>query len=176
MATEFAPTIATPDGVIFRFGFELLGIKLVPAEGVLTELVADTPVFPIPKSAASLVGLTSLRGSLVPLFDPALIGRTSPDIRPQQRLVLVFGRDDDRAGVLVDAAPVSVSLLPGDTEARIPASVLAPFLLRPWAQLNAPHIVWWEFNHRAAFAFFAQRQVSVADTRSEAEMALSVHN
>ena len=162
------------DDVVFRFGFELLGVKLVPGAGVLTELVADAQVFPIPKTTASLVGLTSLRGTLIPLFDPKLIGSTSPDIRPQQRLILVFGRNDDRAGVMVNAAPASVSLLPDESSVDPPESPLAPFLSRPWVQANESQTVWWEFDHPAAFAFFAQHQAQPAAIRPEGEEARSV--
>ena len=156
MSAEFSPTTATSEDVVFRFGFEVLGVKLVPSAGVLTELIAAAQVYPIPRTTASLVGLTSLRGTLVPVFDPARASGTATSIRPQQHLVLVFDRDDDRAGVLVNTAPVSVSLMPDEADDAIPDSPLAPFIKRPRAQLNSPKSVWWEFNHRSAFAFFSQ--------------------
>lgn len=139
-----------------RYGFALGGLLLVPAAGVLTELVDHAQVHPIPRSAAALAGVLNLHGTIVPLFDLAALGRARTDIRPLPRRALVFDREERRAGLLVESLPELVTLVPPELPAAAPAGPLAPFLVRAWAQADRPQRRWWEIDHRAAFEFLAR--------------------
>jgi uncharacterized membrane protein len=138
-----------------RYGFKVAGLNMVPAESVLTEVIADARVFPVPKSAAALAGVVNLRGTIVPMFDPAAIDSTVNSLRPSQQRALVFDREESRVGLLINDDPVLVPLVPGADALTRPDNPLARFLIKPWAQENAPEMIWWEFDHRAAFEFLA---------------------
>jgi hypothetical protein len=141
-----------------RYGFHFAGLALVPAARVLTELVADAQVFPVPRAPAALAGVINLHGTIVPLFDARLVGQPRPDIRPTRQLALVFDRDEQRAGLLVAAAPQLLRLAPAP-QAQRPAGLLQGSLRQAWehrAGADAPPSLWWEFDHRAAFALLAQ--------------------
>jgi chemotaxis signal transduction protein len=162
MTTETPGQPAAPEGEL-RYGFRLAGLQLVPAARVLTELVGDAQVYPVPRGPAALAGVINLHGTIVPLFDPALIGRPRPDIRPSRRLALVFDRDEQRAGLLVDAAPELLRLVPAGP-ARAPSGPLAASVRRAWQAAEGAADTWWEFDHRAAFAWLAASPPHIADT------------
>jgi chemotaxis signal transduction protein len=139
-----------------RYGFRVAGLQLVPAARILTEMVAEARIFPVPKAAAALAGVTNLRGTIVPLLDRREVSRGGPHIRPFQHRVLVFDREEQRVGLLLDAAPELLNLVPAPSDTLRPQhATLAAFLVRPWAQAEQPDQVWWEFNHRAAFESLA---------------------
>jgi chemotaxis signal transduction protein len=136
-----------------RYGITVSGVQIVPTAGVLTEMVADARVYPVPKTAAAIVGVLNLRGTIVPLFDPLASGQYMSDMRPKQIQVLVFDREEQRVGVVIDSTPTLISLvLATQTPAR-PQSPLSPFLVRAWAEANQPQQIWWELDHRAAFEY-----------------------
>jgi chemotaxis signal transduction protein len=143
-----------------RYGFRVSGLQLVPAESVLTEMVIDAKVFPLPKAAAAMAGVMNLRGTIVPLLDANATEKRSSDIRPSQCRALVFDRDERRIGLIVNSDPVMVALVEAATESIRPASPMEPFFIRPWAQEDQPSQIWWEFDHRAAFAYLARTTVS----------------
>lgn len=148
-----------------RYGFVWEGWRLVVAAGVLTELVADAQVFPVPRAAPALLGMMNLRGSVVPVFDvQRLTQGHSTDIRPQLRRVLVFGRDTDSRGALVlTGTPELLTLRPptvGPLPAQPPAGRLSPFLRCAWQASELPESLWWELDHHAVFHFLGH---AVAD-------------
>lgn len=134
---------------------------LVPGQRVLTEMMAQARVFPVPKSAPGLAGVTNLRGTIVPLLDRRG-KRRGISIQPFTHRALVFDRDESRVGVLLDAQPELLSLVPAPENTPRPESPLSAFLTRPWAQLDQANQIWWEFNHRAAFECLA-RDAAQAD-------------
>jgi chemotaxis signal transduction protein len=147
----------TPPVGELRYGFRVAGLQLVPAARVLTEMMAEARVFPVPKSSSALAGVTNLRGTIVPLLDRRQVRRGSPNIRPFQHRVLVFDREEQRVGMLLDAQPELLTLVPAPLDTLRPeASTLAPFLVRAWAQADQTDQIWWEFNHRAAFESLAR--------------------
>jgi CheW-like domain len=139
-----------------RYGFKVAGLSLVPAESVLTEVIADARVFPVPKSAAALAGVVNLRGTIVPVFDPAALGNSVNTLRPSQQRALVFDREESRVGLLINDDPVLVPLVSASEKSTRPDSPLSRFLIKPWVQENAPEMIWWEFDHHAAFQFLAR--------------------
>lgn len=148
---------ASPKEGELRYGFRVAGLRLVPAARVLTEMVAEARIFPVPKAASALAGVTNLRGTIVPLLDRREVPRGTPHIRPFQHRVLVFDREEQRVGLLLDAAPELLSLVPAPQGTpRPPHALLSAYLVRPWVQAGQPDQVWWEFNHRAAFESLAR--------------------
>lgn len=158
---------ALPGAGELRYGFEVGGLKLVPAAGVLTEMVAEARVFPVPKAAPGLAGVINLRGTIVPLLDRRATPREQQHIRPFVYRALVLDRDDHRIGLLLDGMPQLLALMPvvgtgGDaSSAALDDAVslhkgLRPFLTRAWSRADCPEEIWWEFNHRRAFESLAR--------------------
>jgi chemotaxis signal transduction protein len=140
---------------VTRYGFELNGLRLVPAQGVLTELVTEATVFPVPRAADTVAGVLNLHGTIVPVLDPEPLGTAGADLRPGQRRALVFDREEQRIAVLLKGAPKLLHLLPLGHRTR-PQGPLARFLTRAWCQTDQPGRHWWEFDHRAAFESLAR--------------------
>lgn len=155
-----------------RYGFVVGGLHLVPAQRVLTEMIAQARIFPVPRSAPGLAGVTNLRGTIVPLLDRRETRRGAPSIQPFTHRALVFDRDESRVGLLLDTQPELLSLVPAPVDTPRPASPLSAFLTRPWAQLdqNGQPLgqIWWEFNHRAAFESLARAASQTDVSRAEA--------
>jgi chemotaxis signal transduction protein len=150
-----------------RYGFCVAGLHLVPAARVLTEMIAEARVFPVPKSSPALAGVTNLRGTVVPLLDRREVRRGAPSIRPFMQRALVFDHDDHRIGLLLDAQPELLTLMPAPPDTPKPESVLSAFLTRAWIQFDQPDRIWWEFNHRAAFESLARHASHVNATPAE---------
>lgn len=157
---------ALPSAGELRYGFEVAGMRLVPAAGVLTEMVAEARVFPVPKAAPGLAGVINLRGTVVPLLDRRTQVREAGHIRPFVHRALVFDRDDHRVGLLLDDMPRLLALLPVDPALALaesadagagtsPSAGLKAFLTRPWCRVDQQGEIWWEFNHRLAFESLA---------------------
>lgn len=151
------PSRELPRSGELRYGFKVAGLQLVPAARVLTEMVADAHVFPVPKSSSALAGVTNVRGTIVPLLDRRQVRRAAANIRPFQHRVLIFDRDEQRVGLLLDEQPQLLTLAPAQLDVQRPTSVLSQFLNRAWVQVDQPDQVWWEFNHRAAFQALADQ-------------------
>jgi chemotaxis signal transduction protein len=165
MALTSLTDAAPPASGELRYGFCVAGLHLVPAARVLTEMIAEARVFPVPKSSPALAGVTNLRGTVVPLLDRREARRGTPSIRPFMQRALVFDHDDHRLGLLLDAQPELLTLVPAPSDTPKPESTLSAFLTRAWAELDQPDRIWWEFNHRAAFEALA-RGATHADATS----------
>lgn len=150
-----------------RYGFVVGGLRLVPAQRVLTEMIAQARIFPVPRSAPGLAGVTNLRGTIVPLLDRREARRGAPSIQPFTHRALVFDRDESRVGLLLDTQPELLSLMPAPDDTPRPASPLSAFLTRPWAQADQNGQIWWEFNHRAAFESLARGASQAEVPRAE---------
>lgn len=167
--TDTAPPVSGE----LRYGFCVAGLHLVPAARVLTEMIAEARVFPVPKSSPALAGVTNLRGTVVPLLDRREARRGAPSIRPFMQRALVFDHDDHRLGLLLDAQPELLTLVPAPDDTPKPESALSAFLTRAWVQLDQPDRIWWEFNHRAAFESLARSAVHVDATSAQSnDMAI----
>ena len=157
--SDAAPATGPKTGPVtgeLRYGFCVAGLNLVPAARVLTEMIAEARVFPVPRSAPALAGVTNLRGTIVPLLDRRIERRSNASIRPFMQRALVFDHDEHRIGLLLDTQPELLTLMPAPLETPKPESALSAFLTRPWAQVDQPDQIWWEFDHRAAFESLAR--------------------
>lgn len=164
-ATRLAEDDAAPRGSV-RYGFELAGLHLVPAEGVLTELVAEAKVFPVPRAADAVAGVINLHGTIVPVLDADPAGAAAADLRPGRRRALVFDREEQRIAVLLKGFPRLLTLLPGAAATPRPQGPLARFLTRAWCQADQPSQHWWEFDHRAAFESLARAAHPLSTARA----------
>jgi chemotaxis signal transduction protein len=156
-----------------RYGFVVGELHLTAAAGVMTELLAQATVFPIPKSAPAMVGVINHRGSTVPVFDPGHHTSARAGVQPALRNVLIFGEGEHRAGMVLNTTPDLLELYPAEVGQTRPDTHLSAYLDQPWVTGLSGRTIWWEFNYRAAFLALAQGAASVNQQTKQATTHLS---
>jgi len=135
------PPVPRPDPRLSRMPaagpetLEVLGFVLDTEDYALPltevrEILKVPPVTEVPRAPPDVLGILSLRGTVVTLID--LRRRMGLSERPVDRKtrVLVVQRSDEPIGLLVDAVTQVVRLEPGDIEDRpaVPGARHAEFL------------------------------------------------
>lgn len=87
-----------------RYGVKLGSLGLLLPPDVVSDVIQEPGIFPIPKTADWVQGLLNLRGNLVPVFD--LRGLLGIDEEPAgQRCLIVIDRGENALGLFVDGLP-----------------------------------------------------------------------
>ena len=147
-ALETAREIPVPS----RYGYRMAGYGFLVAEHVLTEVVIAPTVFPVPKAPEWLLGLSNVRGNIVPVFDLWKFLRSQPPERDVLTL-LVLDVGDAAVGLVIDSLPTPVPLDSQPVTTSPPAPALQPFLGRG---LHAFDWEWWEFDHQQFLACLSE--------------------
>lgn len=80
------------------------------------EIIKPLDVTPIPRSPEDILGLVSLRGTIVPIFNIRRRLRLSPHRLGAQSRVIVFSLDTGAVGILVDRVTEVISVDPETLE------------------------------------------------------------
>lgn len=156
-----------------RYGFVVGELHLTAGAGVMTELLSQATVFPIPKSAQALVGVINHRGSTVPVFNPSQSTSARAGVRPALCNVLIFGEGQHRAGMVLNTTPNLLELYPAEVGQAKPDTHLSAYLNQPWVTDLNDRTIWWEFDYRAAFLALAQGAARVNQQTKQATTHLS---
>lgn len=134
--------------VIKRQGFRIGSLALLTGYDQASELTEMTEVFRVPNTAHWLSGLTNLHGNMVPVFDlAAYLG--IPHGTGQKPMMLVWGRGDEAAAIVINGLPVRMELTDANRlELPAVAEALADFVSAGYEQGGE---VWLEFEHRRFF-------------------------
>lgn len=97
---------AEAEVAVMRRNFEMGGRRFTLEGNPLMEVLDAPSIFPVPNTPASCRGLINLRGSLVPIFD---IRKTFGG-GGGYRWVLVVGRGEQAAGLVIDGLPKQVKV------------------------------------------------------------------
>jgi len=90
------------------------------------EILEPRPVAAIPNTVSWFVGMINVRGSLVPVFDLALlITAKAPKTRRDRRRIMVIGNAGRAAGLLIDQLPQRSDL---DALVKAPDSTIPEIL------------------------------------------------
>lgn len=103
-------------------------IHLLIPEGVLGEVVDELEVCPLPKAGKALLGMCSLRGNIVPIFDIyQLLGVAAPE---KLKRVIVLGSGRERVGFMINHLPQKVKFTDEERSVRLPPlpERLSPFV------------------------------------------------
>jgi len=139
-----------------RYGYRIAGCGFLVAERVLSEVVIAPTLYPVPKAPEWLLGLTNVRGNIVPVFDLWKFVRTRiPERQTLTVLVLDLGRE--AVGLVIDNLPTPVPLDSQVVHTPPSAPALQPFLGQG---LNALGCEWWEFDYQSFLA-----RLSAVDSR-----------
>ena len=115
--------------VVSRHAVLIGGIGLLlPAEQI-SELVERARVCRLPNTSTWFSGITSVRGSMVPVFD--LHELFDIAVEPKQRRLIVIGEHETAVAIWVDGFPRIVTLGDDDLEA---AAAAIPALIRDHAR------------------------------------------
>lgn len=89
--------------LVFRMGREWFAVAL----GAVHEVIDPPALQPVPDASAKMLGVASLRGELVPVFDAAPILQVRG---AAPAAVLLFTRDGKRVGLAVDDVHDAISV------------------------------------------------------------------
>lgn len=81
--------------LVFRIGAERFAVRLASVD----EVIDAPPVQPLPDAGDAVLGVTTLRGELVPIFDPGPLLRADAGVH---QAVLLFAREGRRVGLAID--------------------------------------------------------------------------
>lgn len=114
-----------------RFGFRVGDIGLLVPAGMISELVEELEIYPLPTTPVWFPGLINLRGGLVPVFDlKKLFNPDAPDAPSGEKPnLLVLDAGTDAVGVFIDGLPVTL-----DTGERVRQTPPLPEILRTHSQ------------------------------------------
>jgi chemotaxis signal transduction protein len=104
VALRHAPA-AAPATAQLRYGVRTGGLCLLIPAGMVSEVVEQLAVHPMPQSAPWFRGLINLRGHLVPVFDLRTL--LTGEVQPLERLV-VLDRGERAVGIAADELPEAV--------------------------------------------------------------------
>ncbi len=110
-------------------------------------------VTPIPKAPSCFVGLTNLRGRVIPVIDPANLISSTPASRPiPGRMAVLVSWSRLRAALLVDQVVGVVTTTPGGFVAADDTSLLAGSLGTERGRIELIHVerLLREAAHRSA--------------------------
>lgn len=134
--------------VINRQGFRIGSLALLTGYDQASELTEMTEIFRVPNTAHWFSGLANLHGNLVPVFDlAAYLG--IPHGAGQKPMMLVWGRGDEAAAIVINGLPVRMALTDANRlELPAVAEALADFVSAGYEHGGE---VWLEFEHRRFF-------------------------
>lgn len=133
---------------VTRYGFKIGTLGLLIQLGTGSEVMQMPTVWTLPGAPPWFMGLTNLRGNLVPVFDlRQLLGLGQRAVN-EKPLVLVFDQGDKAVGMVIDDFPrpiTGLSLLP-----HLPQ---LPTVLKGHVRLGyvKEEMIWLEFDHSSFF-------------------------
>lgn len=103
-------------------------LNLLINEDTLGEVIENIEICPLPQTSNSLVGMSSVRGNIVPIFD--LHQLLDMEHAQQRDNVMVVGSGNDKVGFLIDNLPKKVRFTAEDRISRKPPlpKKLMPFI------------------------------------------------
>lgn len=116
-----APAAEEERFLAFRIGGELHAVPLGPVR----ELRLLSPIAEVPRAPFGVLGVTSVRGAIVPVLDPGLLLGFPPAPRSRAARVVIVDAGRGPVGLLVDGVDGVRRLPPGAVE-PVPAGLAAP--------------------------------------------------
>lgn len=132
-----------------RYGFIIHGIGFMISSEILSEVVKNYTVYPIPNTQPWMRGLVNLRGNLVPVYDLSmLLGLTDAPV--QQGNLLVLDKGQESVGILIDGLPVPCDITSWSETMQIPdlPAGLSDFINGAY---SADDVIWLGFKHKEFF-------------------------
>jgi len=137
-----------------RYGYSFDGIGFLIAEGVLSEIINDYTVFPMPNCASWMAGLANVRGNLVPVYDfKELFGLdTSAD---NYKHLLVIDKGADSVAVLINDLPQALNIVDWKPSDHKP-DLTNHFTNYITTSFFDNSMIWIDFDHKEFFKSIRQ--------------------
>jgi chemotaxis signal transduction protein len=111
-------------------GFVIGSYSFLVSAKCFCEVFVDTPIASLPNAPESLVGLSNIRGVLLPVYQ--LHSAMNLNL-PKKNIIFCIGKGDSAIGILIDVLPVSLSL---NTQQRIASTNHKATFLQPLIQAS----------------------------------------
>lgn len=131
-----------------RYGFRVGTFGLLLQARVVSEVIRPQAISTLPGADPWLLGLISLRGNLVPLFDLALLLDVKNLDEGHGRLALVLDKGANALGLAINDFPQPLSHLQTISQMPQLPTVLQEHVTASYLQNER---VWLEFNHESFF-------------------------
>lgn len=96
------------------FGFDIGNYHFMVSASCFCEVFVETAIAPVPNAPTSLVGLSNIRGVLIPVYQI----HSALNIQlPKRNIIFVVGKGESSIGLLIDSLPISLSLSAHQREA-----------------------------------------------------------
>lgn len=141
--------LPTVDDSVIRYGFKFENVGFMIGDGVLSEIISDYTIYPMPNCSSWLSGLANVRGNLVPVYDlRKLFGFKSEE--KNYNHLLIIDQGSDSIGVLIESLPQ-----PLDVSDWKPSSHRPEFSVSISGFVNATYLIdavaWIDFDHSGFF-------------------------
>lgn len=151
-------SLSNNDSDLRRHGFYIGNIGLLLPPEMISEVAENAIVRRLPNSMPSLVGMTNLRGNMVPVFDIAVALDILPDNAndtKSDRKLLFLQLDDEWVGLYSNGLPIRLVL---DTNNRMDTIPPVPEIIKPFVYHSyKQEEVWLDFDIKGFFERISER-------------------
>lgn len=131
------------------YGFRLANLGFVISAETNSEVMEPLPIFPLPNTPSWFLGLSNLRGNIVPVYNLEKAFDIHAD-EEGKRYLMVLGKNDQAVGVMISGLPQPLILDEAHVmtdQPPLPKS-LREFATKTYMIDQQP---WIEFDHRDFF-------------------------
>ena len=95
--------------VITRYGYSIGTMGFLVGDGIISEVIINPVIHPIPSHSEFLLGVINQRGTIVPVFD--LNDLFADGLHNKEsKTILILGQGNDTAGLLINDLPQTVQV------------------------------------------------------------------
>lgn len=137
-----------------RYGYCFDGVGFLVGEGILSEIINDYTIYPMPNCASWMTGLVNVRGNLVPVYDlkelfglkTSRVDATSKDYKH----LLVLDKGTDSVAVLIYELPLALNIVNWNASDHKPelANCFSKYITSSYLDDS---IIWVDFDHKKYF-------------------------
>jgi len=137
-----------------RHGFWVGNIGLLLPPDIISEVSEGLAICRLPNASRWLVGMSNLRGNMVPVFDLSILFNLQIE-EIENRKLLFLKIDDDWVGVYSDRLPVRINL---DKEKKLNDIPPVPSELRSFVKMGYQQTdIWLDWDIKDFFSWLAEQ-------------------
>lgn len=141
--------LPSSDTSVIRYGFRFGDIGFLVGEDVLSEVINDYVIFPMPNCSSWLAGLANVRGNLIPVYDLVKLFNLETESSSYKHLMII-DQGVSSVGVLLDKLPQSLDMKNMNAishKAKLSSSI-QDYIKTSYSMGD---VVWLDIDHRSFF-------------------------